>query len=68
MTVPNLGWVLVEVNFKNPGLFHAHCHMMSHSMEGMGMILRVTSAKNNNIASVGQLTYRIKNCLNLGLR
>lgn len=41
VTVPNLGWVLVEVNFKNPGLFHAHCHMMSHSMEGMGMILRV---------------------------
>ena len=41
VTVPNLGWVLFEVDFNNKGLFHAHCHMMSHSMEGIGMIFKV---------------------------
>ena len=41
IAVPSGGWTLVEINFNNPGLFHFHCHMTTHDMEGQAAIFQV---------------------------
>ena len=41
LAVPTGGWALVEINFNNPGLFHFHCHMTSHILEGQAAVFQV---------------------------
>lgn len=39
--VPSGGWKLVEVTFDNPGLFLLHCHMTTHALEGLTIMIQV---------------------------
>ena len=41
LQVTNLGWILVELETTNPGIWMLHCHIGRHIAGGMNMWLKI---------------------------
>jgi len=45
--VPGRGYVVIEFLSNNPGFWFLHCHIVLHSLEGMGVVINVAESRQN---------------------
>ena len=51
VVVPSFGYVVVRIKTTNPGLWFIHCHLESHMMQGMSLVMNEAENKQPNLPS-----------------